>query len=537
MIQLISESNQLAEGPLTAALSQLADAEVDHQDTLSDAQSHLLNWLEQIKQNIDQLTMQSDQLLSELEEKLSELIQGFEEQLMALGNTDTNEKIERYLLLTRATAKDKLRNYKRKLISSAQTTPIQALKVAFIGYQQAQQNYFRLRDMTGLAPEKADAAGKLSAFLTSTEEHINALPYVYQRLFQLAPLSEERFFLARQAEVEALQEAFSHWERCKFTATALIGERGSGITTLLNYALKEIYQDYTVIKMDFLEERSIFTDEALFTFLETAFRSIEFPHKPKDLDDLEEMIEALPQRLIIIAEDLQHVFLRTTYGFDALERFMLFISRTGRKLYWILTCTLYSWEYFAKVINIEEYIPNKVVLGALDREDIEAIILKRHRASGYQLYFEPPTDVLQTRRFGRLKTEQQRQEYLKTLFFEQLTDLAAGNVSVAMLFWLRSYKAFTQNKLILPTTIDFDPSFLYQLPSEELFTLAALLQHDILSTEDHARIFHQDNYDSDLLLSRMANKGYLTQKLNGYRIHPFLYRPVVQVLKSDNIIH
>ena len=108
---------------------------------------------------------------------------------------------------------------------------------------------------------------------------------------------------------------------------------------------------------------------------------------------------------------------------------------------------------------------------------------------------------------------------------------------MAILLWLRSYTEFSQDKLIFPPTINFDPTFLYQLPAEELFTLVAVLQHDILNAEHHARVFHQDIQHSLLLLNRMASKGILVQKPNGYQIHPFLYRPVVRVLKSGNIIH
>ena len=72
---------------------------------------------------------------------------------------------------------------------------------------------------------------------------------------------------------------------------------------------------------------------------------------------------------------------------------------------------------------------------------------------------------------------------------------------------------------------------------EELFTLGAILQHEMLNAEAHARVFHQDVEQSVLLLNNLANKGILIEKPVGYFIHPFLYRPVVLVLKSKNIIH
>ena len=157
--------------------------------------------------------------------------------------------------------------------------------------------------------------------------------------------------------------------------------------------------------------------------------------------------------------------------------------------------------------------------------------------SSYQLLFQPTDKIVNSRRFKKLSSELAQQTYLQNLFFKQLTELAAGNITVAILLWLRSYVEFSQDRLIFPATIHFDPTFLYQLTTEELFTLAAVLQHDIINAQHHALIFHQDIQHSLLLLNRMANKGFLVQKSNGYQIHPLLYRPVVSILKSGNIIH
>ncbi len=535
IIRGISEIDQLIEDTLEAALLRLERPK--NQREFEEARATVIEDLKQVSAQVNELIAQAKQLFVESEKKLLELTKTFENQLLTLADTDAENKIEKYLLLARATAKEKLWNYRRKFMITARAALPTLFEVLINTIRQFQSNYFRLREMTGLAPDKADAGENLSRFLTDTEEHIKALPYVYQRLFRLAPLSDDRFFAARKAELDLLKQEFERWQNGKFTITALIGERGSGITTLLNFARQQIYKDYPIIKLDFLVGRTIFTDEALFQLLKSTFQELDFNHEPKNIDDLEDEINTLVKRKIVFAENLQQLFLRTTYGFDALERFMLFISRTHRKIHWILTCSLYSWEYFAKVLNIDEYVQQKIVFESLPQTEFEEIILKRHRASGYQLFFKPTDEIVQSRRYKKLKTDWERQQYLQSLFFGQLTELAAGNISVAMLFWLRSYEEFSENKLILPATINFDSSFLYQLPAEELFTLAALLQHDTLSTEDHALVFHQDVQQSHLLLNRMANKGFLVKQANGYHIHPFLYRPIVRVLQSDNIIH
>ena len=85
--------------------------------------------------------------------------------------------------------------------------------------------------------------------------------------------------------------------------------------------------------------------------------------------------------------------------------------------------------------------------------------------------------------------------------------------------------------------IELDYSFIYQLSPEELFTIGALMQHEMLKPEEHAQVFHQSEQQSVLLFNSLINKGIVIESENGCRIHPFLYRPAIIALKRLNIIH
>ena len=106
-----------------------------------------------------------------------------------------------------------------------------------------------------------------------------------------------------------------------------------------------------------------------------------------------------------------------------------------------------------------------------------------------------------------------------------------------MLFWQRAIQEIRTDRLIVYPFLNLDFSFLYQLSYEELFTLAAFLQHEILNVTQHAHIFHENQTKSALMLNRLLNNGIIVQHPNGYHIHPFLYRAIVRTLKSKNIIY
>ncbi|MBN1294676.1 MAG: hypothetical protein JXB48_22765, partial [Candidatus Latescibacteria bacterium] len=111
-----------------------------------------------------------------------------------------------------------------------------------------------------------------------------------------------------------------------------------------------------------------------------------------------------------------------------------------------------------------------------------------------------------------------------------------GNIRVAILFWLMAIKEMTKDTMIVSSEIEFDHAFVYQLAPEELFSLAALIQHERINAEMHSTIFSQDIRDSELILNRMLRNGYLQKNGEQYSIHPFLYRPVVKALQSKNIL-
>jgi hypothetical protein len=254
-------------------------------------------------------------------------------------------------------------------------------------------------------------------------------------------------------------------------------------------------------------------------------------------EELERLIQDLEGRTIFKFENIQNLFIRTVNGFDFLEKFLLFISKTQSKILWIISCSLYGWEYLDKVLKISKFFSKVIYLETQSTVEMENTILKRHRVSGYNFSFEVPEDVKKLKKFKKLKTEYEKNEFLKERFFKQLAELSVGNIRVSILFWLSAIHKIEKDKLILSSKIEFDHTFLYSLPAEDFFTLAAIIQHENLLTADHARVFNQSLQKSDLLLNRLFNVGLLQQNERGYYIHPFLYRPVVRALKSKNMLY
>ena len=82
-----------------------------------------------------------------------------------------------------------------------------------------------------------------------------------------------------------------------------------------------------------------------------------------------------------------------------------------------------------------------------------------------------------------------------------------------------------------------DLSFLTTLSARKVHVLQALILHDGLSAEHLNEVINEDLYDSSLLLITLLDDGIIIKKDDCYRVAPLVFRSVVNLLKSKNLIY
>jgi len=137
----------------------------------------------------------------------------------------------------------------------------------------------------------------------------------------------------------------------------------------------------------------------------------------------------------------------------------------------------------------------------------------------------------------KMKDRDDQQNFLKKHYFEKLTKLSAGNIRSSILMWLGSIKEITSESMSVSADMITDYPFISDLPKEELFTLTAIIMHDALDANDYSLVSRENESEGSMMLFRLYNKGLLVKKDENFQIHPFIYRDVVRVLKSLNMLH
>jgi hypothetical protein len=171
----------------------------------------------------------------------------------------------------------------------------------------------------------------------------------------------------------------------------------------------------------------------------------------------------------------------------------------------------------------------------MDSQSLMDIIYKRNSLSGYKLRFEP-TNEDKAAKWYKKADEIERNKLLRKKFFNELTTLSNGNVSLAQLYWLHSTRDVTEDTISIGESLNIDLSFIKAIKAEYLFTLHAMLIHDGLTMEACAKVFNQSEAQTRNLLIPMLEKGLLIRPKDKFNINPIVFRPLVNLLRSRNFI-
>ncbi len=363
-----------------------------------------------------------------------------------------------------------------------------------------------------------------SDFLSATEKAINQLPYIYQKLFQTEPLTSFELYVGRTKPMDELLNAYKKWKEGKFAPTVIIGEKGSGKTTIINRFLKTKIQNEKVIFLNLHEEnkspREIYLEiEALVI-------------KKTDLKDQDEK----DRNTILIIDGLSRLFSSEINGFIYLIKTMKLITETHSHVFWIVSSHLYSWNYIDKSFNISDYFGYHIKLTDLAADDLKQIIEKRHNISGYRLVYEQPIAKKSIVNHKKLTSESTQHE-LESAYFKSLTTFNKNNLSQAFLYWLRSTSKVEDDVIYIRQIDEMDSSFVKAISQHKLIILRNILIHNGVTIESHSKIFGQEVEMGKLYLDQMRDDGLLIKNQDFYLVNPLIYSQIVNELYIQNLLH
>lgn len=523
----MEEVLQIIEVNMDSALELLGTSERE-----SDPFEMAIEALERTDTKIETIIGSSEEKLADLEKSVLEGGREFCSKMLHLVHIGDSKELQ--ILNARYKVKQKAKGWKVKAMARwARVQDSLALFWRF-GWKKLKSYFMAVGKFLGFNMEEVQTVVKtdVATYLSETDTKISELPYIYRRLFDFEMVTDRRFYVALNENFNYLKKAFESWES-GFPATfAVIGEKGSGKSTYLHYALDDFFKEREVkhiqltggyySKVDFIK----FMEEQLGL---------------GDVDSVESVIAAIraaKKKRVLVIENLQNFYLRNLNNYDALESLLYVISETKESIFWIVSCSLYAWKYLNSTFSVEDYFSHTIRTDTLNAQQIEAVIMNRHRSSGYELAFEPSVGQSKSRAYRKLMDQEEAShEYLKETYFENLTNLSEGNASIAMIFWIRSIREFDDTHFYLKPLEVTSLEIIQELKPEVLFTLAAIVLHDTVTPKELSTILQMTEQEGRLMLMHLKTRGFLRQEDDRYHINQLMYRQIVRVLKERNIIH
>jgi hypothetical protein len=362
-------------------------------------------------------------------------------------------------------------------------------------------------------------------------ERTRRLPALYQRLFTLGPLKHREFLVAREDELEDLEEIFRRWQTGKACSVALIGPEGSGKTSLVNCFESQFGSKAEFLRM---EIRSRLQSEADVLHFFGELLGIE--KKLTSLDELVTHLLAGPPRVLVIEEGFR-LGLRVIGGFRAVKAFLFVLMATRRHCLWLVTFRKFPWARLDHHLGISQYFTHQVRTLFHDQDEIRDAILLRHRTSGLPLIFEAGTDEAEPTDETLAASEEK--------FFRELFEASSGSIEAAIYFWLLSVTYDAGDKAIKASPLGKpEYEFIRALGRDYLFALGEVLSHGELTNAEYCEIFRQDPFEGRMVLDYLVELNILLTEQGDkaesplrYSLNPIFFGPTAQVLESLNILY
>ena len=428
-----------------------------------------------------------------------------------------------------------------------------------LGRWRAEELVQRGRSAVGAAAISDDTFLETIETLARADHMLEGLPLVYRRLFARRALTDPSLLAGRQNDLLRMQRHIEQWQRGLTNAIVVTGHHGSGLTSFLNVVQRTSLQHGTVHWAS-LDERLRSESDIAEQLVHALRLSIDHPDDALTLDHVREHLLAQPRTntpRVCFVEHLEHLYLRTVHGTKLADRVLTFMSRTDSRILWIGTMSNQGWQLLDRSASAVSGLVLHHALAPLDRTALETLILARHQRSGLQLQFDPPDEPspLLRQRLRKADTDEAEQSILRTHYFDRLHMQCGSNIVLALFYWIRSVHLDDEELVMhVRPAKDLSFGFLERFSMQQAFVLQSLLDHGSLTIEEYSEVSQLpvdtclelfESLGNALLIEPTASSSphdadslFITvEPSQRYRIRPLVIHPVMEFLRSKNILH
>lgn len=365
-------------------------------------------------------------------------------------------------------------------------------------------------------------------------ERLTDLPFIYRKLFDLNPIETDELLAGRERERAALAAAVARWEEGHATTVALVGEAGTGLSSMIAAARRTLLERFAVatVQLPFGA-----TGEAAVAALFA--EALGLPSGAR-LADVEAALVGSPAapapRRVILLEGLHHTVERRPGGFGLARRLARLVSHTADRVLWIAPLSAPAHRYLDAAVRLGDAFLLTVRVGPLGRDDLERAMLARHRVSGLDLVFEPPALLRQRRRYRRAPAAEQ-QRLARRAFFDGLARLSGGHPATALFYWLKAIAEVREQALVLRVPARLQLGYLRHLDRALLLALRIVFEQGGITPPRLAYLLGLPEASATTLLEQLVRLHLLVRGAGGaFTLNRAVAAPVAAELRALHLL-
>lgn len=359
-------------------------------------------------------------------------------------------------------------------------------------------------------------------------EQLASLPLAYRRLFTPTPVEIPELFVPRPDDLDTVTRALERWKSGRRASLIVTGGLGTGKTSFMHRVLADTLGSGKMLRWNVRDR--ITSGRRLAIELSNLFGM----RRSESLDRIQGALQDLEGPRVVVVDGIERLFLRTIGGNAAFDHFLSLVAQSPPQLLWFVSCNARLWRYLDTMLGAGDYFTDHVEIERFAPEELEELILRRHRVSGYDLEFRlDRAEALTPSRFVKGRPDRLRRRYFRGL--HRATD---GHPLLALYYWLASLEVAEHETLIVNPLHALRTDYLHRLPDEKLIGLGQLVLHEELTQRGFAAVMRTDQVTArrDLALFESLN---LVVREPGrqyqYRVNQVLYPDVERALASRNI--
>ncbi len=243
------------------------------------------------------------------------------------------------------------------------------------------------------------------------------VPDAYARLFSSDAVSEPRRFTANRTHLSRMLEAERDWLAGGPSGALVMGDHGSGKTSLLNMCELDVRASRVIRP----QRRRVARDGGI-----AAAIAFELDCRPRDRDIIAHLGES---RTTVLLDDLEQWLMPDVNGLEQCERLLDLIVRTSGAAFWAVTVTNPALRLLEENFPVRQVFGYAFTLEPLAVDELVQAVEARHALSSLQVRY--PSTVA-SRVLNRFQYTSDR-----TTFFRILRRISEGNLSHALAAWVR----------------------------------------------------------------------------------------------------